>query len=416
MPDVFDPAESEAPTTLAPHLARLTDDALTSGWDDCVTAVRQAEWNRTAFEAEIQRRRMWETDGTGSLRSWITTRSGEGDRSAFHHSTVARALPAYPQLSTAWRNGTVGFEHVRLLLTLARLTDLADGDLVTLGERHTVPQLDTLCRAARRLDRQRDDDAQRQRSVRWWVDDDGTVHLRGLLHGIDGLTVTNLLSAMATDDRPDPATGRYEPFDARCADALVELCSAPGSTPAERATVIIHAPLHALDPDAPDGVPAHWDGTVIGNHTLHRMLCDCRLRVALDDRAGRVIGIGRRSRTTPYWLADQVRWRDGGCRFPGCAHTRHLHNHHIRYWGLDGPTDLDNLALLCTRHHRLVHEGGWTLTGDPADELAFTSPTGSRHTSRAAPRPPYRRPQRRRPTPGRGRRRQPLTPPEPNGP
>jgi hypothetical protein len=90
MPDVFDPADSEAPATLAPHLARLSDDELTTGWDDRVTAVRRAEWERLAYEVEIERRRMWQTDGTGSLRSWICTRSAEGDRSATTHSRIAR--------------------------------------------------------------------------------------------------------------------------------------------------------------------------------------------------------------------------------------------------------------------------------------------------------------------------------------
>ena len=68
--------------------------------------------------------------------------------------------------------------------------------------------------------------------------------------------------------------------------------------------------------------------------------------------------------------------RDRGCAFPGCAHTRFLHGHHIRHWLHGGETSVDNLVMLCTAHHRLVHEGGWTIARDDDGELAFTSPAG----------------------------------------
>jgi hypothetical protein len=68
--------------------------------------------------------------------------------------------------------------------------------------------------------------------------------------------------------------------------------------------------------------------------------------------------------------------RDHGCAFPGCTHTRFLHGHHIRHWLHGGETSVDNLALLCTVHHHLVHEGGWTIARGADGELMFTSPAG----------------------------------------
>jgi hypothetical protein len=54
--------------------------------------------------------------------------------------------------------------------------------------------------------------------------------------------------------------------------------------------------------------------------------------------------------------------RDRGCVFPGCGRPPEwTDGHHIRHWIHGGPTTLENLALLCRRHHRLVHEGGWQL-------------------------------------------------------
>ena len=56
--------------------------------------------------------------------------------------------------------------------------------------------------------------------------------------------------------------------------------------------------------------------------------------------------------------------RDKGCAFPGCTHTRYLHGHHIKHWLHGGETSTANTVLLCSHHHRLVHEGGWDVSHD----------------------------------------------------
>ncbi len=68
--------------------------------------------------------------------------------------------------------------------------------------------------------------------------------------------------------------------------------------------------------------------------------------------------------------------RDKGCVFPGCVHKRFVDAHHIRHWSAGGETNLDNLLLLCTRHHRLVHEGGFTIAKDYLDRWYFKRPDG----------------------------------------
>ena len=55
----------------------------------------------------------------------------------------------------------------------------------------------------------------------------------------------------------------------------------------------------------------------------------------------------------------QLRYRDHGCTFPGCAATAFLQAHHIQHWEDGGRTDLDNLTLVCHFHHKLMHEFGW---------------------------------------------------------
>jgi hypothetical protein len=99
----------------------------------------------------------------------------------------------------------------------------------------------------------------------------------------------------------------------------------------------------------------------------------------LHGRDGTEVGIGRTSRNVPRWLARALLKRDRGCLFPGCGARAFLHAHHIRHWVKGGPTDLDNLALLCSFHHRLVHEHGWNLVlGEPGTALWYW-PSGARY-------------------------------------
>jgi len=63
--------------------------------------------------------------------------------------------------------------------------------------------------------------------------------------------------------------------------------------------------------------------------------------------------------------------RDKGCRFPGCGRKRYVHAHHIVHWSKGGETSLANLMLLCSKHHALLHEGGFTIEKDYKDRWFF---------------------------------------------
>ena len=73
------------------------------------------------------------------------------------------------------------------------------------------------------------------------------------------------------------------------------------------------------------------------------------------------------------------------CRFPGCERKRWIQAHHLVHWADGGGTTLDNLVLLCHAHHRLIHKGGWRISGHPGRDLRFHDPTG-RRLGRVAPR------------------------------
>jgi hypothetical protein len=101
-----------------------------------------------------------------------------------------------------------------------------------------------------------------------------------------------------------------------------------------------------------------------------------------EDKEGNPLNIGRKTRTIPPAIRRALKRRDGGCRFPGCSNTRLIDAHHIHHWADGGETSMDNLVLLCKRHHRLVHEEGYGIEKDNTKNarigIYFTLPDGKR--------------------------------------
>jgi len=95
--------------------------------------------------------------------------------------------------------------------------------------------------------------------------------------------------------------------------------------------------------------------------------------------------MGRITRVPPPWLLRQVRYRDGGCRFPGCGTKAFTQAHHIVFWREGGATDLDNLVTLCSWHHKLVHEYGWWIKGSAQGDLRWYRTDGTPYAAGPAP-------------------------------
>jgi 5-methylcytosine-specific restriction endonuclease McrA len=145
----------------------------------------------------------------------------------------------------------------------------------------------------------------------------------------------------------------------------------PG-VPGERYQVVVHADAAVLADAEQPGQSVLDDGTRVSAETSQRLACDASRVVMREDPDGRLVEIGARTRTIPPALRRALQHRDGGCRFPGCG-VRIAEGHHIHHWARGGPTTLSNLALLCRRHHRAVHEEGFpnppTLPPDPLSRL-----------------------------------------------
>ena len=101
-----------------------------------------------------------------------------------------------------------------------------------------------------------------------------------------------------------------------------------------------------------------------------------RKRVTPGSSRGRS-GWGERHVTSHHGWGRLLAHRDQGCRFPGCHYRLWVHAHHIIHWSQGGSTKLDNLITLCGYHHRLVHEAGWKLSGDPNGEVTWIKPDGT---------------------------------------
>jgi hypothetical protein len=174
-----------------------------------------------------------------------------------------------------------------------------------------------------------------------------------------------------------PAPRRLLPLP----DALVKVAESylahgeSEGTGGERTQVFVHLDQ---DPLAPDGTLAATldDGTRISAETFRCLACDTALVAAKHSPTGNILDLGRRTRTISPALRRALWLRDRGCAFPGCPHHRYLHAHHIHHWLHGGKTALTNLVLLCTTHHRVLHEGGFTITRSAEGTLEFRTPRG----------------------------------------
>jgi hypothetical protein len=96
-----------------------------------------------------------------------------------------------------------------------------------------------------------------------------------------------------------------------------------------------------------------------------RLICDCAVGRVLMRGRSEVLDLGRRTEVVSPAQRRALAHRDQHCRFPGCDRpVGWTDAHHLVHWIRDGVTDLDNLVLLCRRHHKACHEGGWELVRD----------------------------------------------------
>jgi hypothetical protein len=335
--------------------------------------------------AEVDRRRPYAADGVLSTARHLAVSCDLTNSTARRQVATARALERMPRTAAAFSSGDLSSakvgvlaraaaahpqpyaEHEELLLGLA--AGLTVGDLQRAVDywRHN---LDGPLPFAELADRS-------HVSVsRTWQ---GMVRLDALLDPEAGETIITALQAAmpapAADAAPLPTAGR------RRAEALTHLCRSyldrgDVTTGGQRPHLTVLADLETLERRA--GYRCELDNTgSIPAETARRLACDAQVTRIITRGRSQPLDLGRATRTVTPAQRRAVTIRDRHCRFPGCDRPPPWSDvHHIIHWLDHGPGDLDNLLLLCRRHHTLIHEGGYQLTGT-ARAPTITRPDGT---------------------------------------
>jgi 5-methylcytosine-specific restriction endonuclease McrA len=335
---------------------------------------------------EFDARGGWNT-GFRSCAAWLSWRIGLDPGAARERVRVARALGSLPLLADALGRGELSYAKVRALSRVA--TPETEDRLLAVGRAGTAAHVERIVRGWRRVDRNAEERETTRRHVgralHVYQDEDGMVSVRGRLTPEVGALLMQALAAAretlyqrarakeAETDRPTMAQQQADALGLLAETALHHGID-PGA-PGERYQVVVHVDAPALaDPDQP-GQSVLDDGVHVSAETSRRLACDASRVVMQHGDDGRVVEVGARTRTVPPALRRALHHRDRNCRFPGCQ-VRFGQGHHIHHWAQGGPTTLSNLALLCRRHHRAVHEEGYQVERLPNGELRFSRPDG----------------------------------------
>jgi hypothetical protein len=331
-----------------------------------------------------------------TLRQFLRNRLLLDPQAARDLTETAVAVERYPQVDRAFSNGEM---HTRQVLAIAEsLDDLpadAGAEVAAKAEETLVEwagQLGpaSLRRAGARIleyvDPERADAdleeslrreerrAQRRRAFTLSTPFEGSVRVSGYLPVEYAAVVRAALDPLCA---PRPGDDRT-PAQQR-ADALVEVCRlALGSTGlpdngGDRPQIAV---TMAYDTVSGELGRARLDtGEPLSAEAARRIACDAHIVPVMLGGQGQILDVGRSKRVATGALRRALVVRDQGCTFPDCDRPpRWCAAHHLRHWADGGPTDLDNLALLCGEHHRLVHEGDWEVRQAPDKRPEFIPP------------------------------------------
>jgi hypothetical protein len=393
--------------------------------------------------AEFDRMESWRGDGAVSMIAWVTAQCGVSTSTARQWVRSATNLESLPCLAEGLASGELSLDLVEPLAEVA--SPSSDAALREASTSWSVRQARELAAwhrareeeaeeakaaaradtadaagadiseadagvaaagsAAREFERRtlRFNDTRRSVWIAFTRDDYAVVK-------------SSLVGRVTAEQREREKDGRgalasdpvgYVPYDQRLYDELMELFhmasgSASGSAggrasgsaggrasgSAVRPRVVVHAPLELLVGCSHDAVAEIAGVGPVPAEVVRRLACDANVDLAVEDPEGTILNQGRARRDPTPVQRVEIDRRDKGCRFSGCSYTEFTNVHHIVHWVDGGLTNLDNLVTLCGRHHRAVHELGWSVSGDANGVLTFTGPHGRSMSS--APSPTWR--------------------------
>jgi hypothetical protein len=318
-----------------------------------------------------------EHDGVKSMASWLRGHLRLSPAAAHQIVRNGRTLEQLPAVAAACGDGVITAEQVAVLAPVARPknvaaaaargVDLAEVDAV-LAETAATRQHVHLGRVVHhylsRLDPDgTEPDPTEGRALSIARHADGSRSFRAQLDAVGGEKFEAMLESFVQADRP---AGDNRTRSQQLADALVQAADvalASGRLPTLRTVkphVIVTIPLADLiDPAVGPGVARTGFGAEISAARVRWLACDGNITRIVIGPEGQPLDVGRSKRVFPPHIRRAVEIRDGHCVFAGChAPTHWCDVHHVLAWVLDdGPTSVENGALLCERHHTKVHHG-----------------------------------------------------------
>jgi hypothetical protein len=370
------------PSVSRPDLNRSIDelDAVICRLASRVNAVN---YRLLVLVREFDDRMGWAKWSFPSCAEWLSWRCGISLSAAREKVRTAQSLRDLPGVLRAFREGRLSYTKVRALTRVAARHD--EEALLRYALDATAPQVEERCRQIRNVQPDSVHDARRRWEARslsaWRNAGRGTLCLRVELPlDVGELVMQAIERALAQEEVADgDAETSKTGFQSQQADALVAIArtyldggvagaSAESASTADRYQVVVH-----VDEAALHGGVGRADAPL---ETVKRLACDSSVVVVTEDERGTPLDVGRKQRTVSTPLRRALWSRDRHCTFPGCHRTRFVAAHHVHHWTDGGPTSVDNLVLLCSQHHRLLHEGGYSIRRDDRGGLYFVRADG----------------------------------------
>lgn len=329
---------------------------------------------------EFDIRQGWRPWHLNNCAEWLSLKCGIAPGTAYEKVRVARALFDLPKCSAAFAAGDLSYSNARSLTRIA--TPETEEALLDFALDATASQIQSYCRRVRNGREVSTADANNSYKSRWLScsnDGEGRVSLSVTLPQEAGelvMKAVELAAAQLEQDYGEMAES--DGFFAKQADALVEMAktflsggSAKTGCTADHYQVLVHVDEAALKRERRE------DGkSDLPVESVRRLTCDASVVEVSRDAERNPLNLGRKKRVVSPQLRRALVSRDKHCRYPGCMHTRWLDAHHVMHWADGGETSLDNCILLCSKHHRLLHEGGYTIESNYQGERYFKSAYG----------------------------------------
>ena len=324
----------------------------------------------------------WFEEGALTCAKWLSWKIGMGAGEAREKVRVARRLGELPAIDGAFADGRLSYSKVRAMVRVANEDN--EAALVDIALCCSGAQLERICRKFRTVDlgdTPTVEEAAEARYARHEWTEGGMMMLSIQLPADEGARVLSAIESAreaSEGDRPSLADGVV---------TLAESFLAEGARPRRGGApheVVLHVSAESLATNDGGAFIDNHDGPCVSAETARRLACDASVATVVRDDAGAVLDVGRKSRTVPAAMRRALEVRDGSCcRFPGCDRTLYLDAHHVEHWADGGATKLSNLALLCSSHHRWVHEHGYRIEVSADGDHRFVAPSGE-----AVPRGP----------------------------